>query len=191
MTLRAFSILTLIFSAGIAEASGADEANKGAGLSWSQTPPPPSLPAADLLAGHSEKGDWYGAQLIVSDVLSAGLVAAGYGLVSASPSCPGGSWCLVPENVVYGATLGSLGVAGLTLVAPITHLARGQGIAAAESVVLRILLPLAAGFIAAQTVHNRVDFYGPGNTNAPMVAATIALGVGAIIDDAFLSSNPG
>jgi hypothetical protein len=56
-------------------------------------------------------------------------------------------------------------------------------------VALRIVLPLLAGFITAQYVPERVDFYGTGNSNAPMVAGAIALGVGAIVDDAFLSTG--
>jgi hypothetical protein len=125
----------------------------------------------------SQERSWYGYQLIISDLVSAGLLVAGAPLISNNCNIFGAS----SDGCGQGLGMGFAGTFGLVFVPAIIHGAHGQGGAAAASVALRIALPILGAVIAGLASH-----WGPGTD----IGVGIGAGVGAIIDDAFLSSAP-
>jgi hypothetical protein len=145
--------------------------------------PPWRLPPGEGTTARAEQRTWYGYQLVLSDLISVGILAAGafsyvvtcevvlLGLALASQASAGGSGAPPTNACPIALGFGVVGLGTFTVVPAIIHLAHGRVGAAGGSLALRIALPLVLGLA-----------FPP--------AGVVALLVGAVIDDAFLSYEP-
>jgi hypothetical protein len=124
------------------------------------------------LASKGEERRWYGYQLVISDVVSIGLVLLGGDIVLHTVECSNGTSC---TNSAGPALLFG-GMATFGLVPPIIHLLHGQYWNAAGSLGLRVVIPVLTG----------LAFQGTGGMGLLWIELLVAM----IVDDAYLADEP-
>jgi hypothetical protein len=129
-------------------------------------PPPPVAPTAPALSPPESRKHWYGVETLVSDGVSAALLAGG----------------LIPQAGPYFIGAGAL---GYSFGAPVIHFAHRRPVEGFTSFVLRVPAPLIVGGGTALAFCARVggDFCGV----AGVAPALTLVAVAVVVDAVFLS----
>jgi hypothetical protein len=173
--MQAAPLLALVLISRVAQSTGPGDSPSFTALQEAAADPalnlapPLRAPAVDRPVAPAEARSWYGYQLMVSDVISLGILTKAFFDCPAVYLLPIGASSLAGCSAAQDLVLA--GVAIFALMPAIIHVAHGQFGAAGGSLALRIALPIVLGLA-----------FPP--------AAPVVLLVGVFIDDVFLSYEP-